>query len=145
MRGPNRPQRRREDAAMASNIRLSGSQSDPRSESDVRINPGNVSQIIAGSNNSVSGGTLGMYYSAAGRTPLQVSGADSSGTDGGDIKTNANGDVFAFWPSEAADALFVAKSTDGGASFTALGANPVKIASTFASFIYRFPADDLRG
>jgi hypothetical protein len=52
------------------------------------------------------------------------------------------GDVFAFWPSENDKKLFVAKSTDGGASFTALGATPVKIADTFSSFLYHIPADE---
>ena len=33
------------------------------------------------------------------QTPLQVSAAETVGTGiGADIKTNANGDVFAFWP-----------------------------------------------
>ena len=77
------------------------------------------------------------------QAPLQVSGAETTGgSDGGDIKTNAYGDVFAFWPSEGNQKLFVAKSSDGGASFTALGANPVKIADTFSSFLYHVPADE---
>ena len=55
------------------------------------------------------------------QAPVQVSGAETTGgSDGGDIKTNTFGDVFAFWPSENDQKLFVAKSTDGGASFTAL-------------------------
>jgi hypothetical protein len=77
------------------------------------------------------------------QAPVQVSGAETTGgSDGGDIKTNTFGDVFAFWPSENDQKLFVAKSTDGGASFTALGATPVKIADTFSSFLYHVPADE---
>jgi hypothetical protein len=77
------------------------------------------------------------------QAPLQVSGAETTGgSDGGDIKANSFGDVFAFWPSENDQKLFVAKSTNGGASFTALGATPVKIADTFSSFLYHVPADE---
>ena len=76
------------------------------------------------------------------QTPLQVSGAETTGgSDGGDIKTNTFGDVFAFWPSESDQKLFVAKSTDGGVSFNALG-GPVEIAATFASFLYHVPSDE---
>ena len=76
------------------------------------------------------------------QTPVQVSGAETTGgSDGGDIKTNTFGDVFAFWPSESDQKLFVAKSTDGGVTFTALG-SPVEIATTFASFLYHVPSDE---
>lgn len=52
------------------------------------------------------------------QTPLQVSGSETTGTAiGGDIKTNANGDVFAFLPDTGSRNLFVAKSTNGGVSF----------------------------
>jgi hypothetical protein len=73
------------------------------------------------------------------QAPVQVSGAETTGgSDGGDIKTNTFGDVFAFWPSEADQKLFVAKSTDGGATF----GTPVQIANTFSSFLYHVPADE---
>lgn len=65
-------------------------------------------------------------------------------TDGGDIKTNGYGDVFAFWPDSGAQTLNVAKSTDGGASFTALGSTPVQIATTNGSFIIQIPAQAVR-
>ena len=59
-------------------------------------------------------------------TPLAVSGSETtSNADGGDIKTNAYGDVFAFWPDAGGQTLRVAKSTDGGLSFTALGMTPI--------------------
>ena len=74
-------------------------------------------------------------------TPVQVSGNETTGSsDGGDIKTNGFGDVFAFWPDTGGSRLFVAKSTDGGASF----GSPVQVASTFGSFQIGVPAQDGR-
>ena len=56
-------------------------------------------------------------------TPLAVSGSETTSTaDGGDIKTNAFGDVFAFWPDAGKQTIRVAKSTDGGSTFSALAA-----------------------
>jgi hypothetical protein len=75
--------------------------------------------------------------SAGWQTPLQVSGAESQGTGiGGDIKTNRDGDVFAFWPTTGNNGIFVAKSTNGGASF----ATPVRIATTFDSYDIGVPS-----
>jgi hypothetical protein len=77
------------------------------------------------------------------QTPLQISGSETTGgSDGGDVKTNSFGDVFAFWPSESDQKLFVAKSTDGGVSFKALGSTPIKIADTFSSFLFHVPSDE---
>src|SRR5262249_15774497 len=59
---------------------------------------------------------------------------------GGDIKTNSAGDVFAFWPDTGSQNLYVAKSTDGGATFGA----PMTIARTFGAFQIAIPADDFR-
>ena len=78
-------------------------------------------------------------------TPLSVSGSETTTTaDGGDIKTNGFGDVFAFWPDAGGQTLRIAKSTDGGATFGALGATPVKIASTNGSFTIKVPAQATR-
>ena len=75
--------------------------------------------------------------SAGWQTPLQVSGAESTGTGiGGDIKTNRDGDVFAFWPTTNNNGIFVAKSTNGGVSF----ATPVRIATTFDSYDIGVPS-----
>jgi hypothetical protein len=75
------------------------------------------------------------------QTPLQVSGAETTGTGiGGDIKTNAYGDVFVFWPDTGSRKLFVAKSTDGGATF----GTPIRIATTFDSFDIGLPAFNSR-
>jgi hypothetical protein len=66
-----------------------------------------------------------------------VSGAETTGTAiGGAVTTNAAGDVFAMWPDTVSRGLRVAKSTDGGASFS----SPVTIATTFAAFDIAVPA-----
>lgn len=72
-------------------------------------------------------------------TPAVVSGADTGDTTGGDIKTNAGGDVFAFWPlapMRATPGIYMAKSTNGGVSF----GSPVKIADTVGSYQIGVPA-----
>ncbi|HKI02267.1 MAG TPA: hypothetical protein VKK31_09820 [Thermoanaerobaculia bacterium] len=71
------------------------------------------------------------------QTPLQVSGAESTGTAiGSDIKTNAFGDVFGFWPTTTNRRVFVTKSTNGGVSFGA----PVQIAQMFDGFDIGVPS-----
>lgn len=71
------------------------------------------------------------------QTPIQVSGAESTGTAiGADVKTNAFGDVFGFWPTTGNKKIFLVKSTNGGASY----ATPVQIATTFGSFDVGVPA-----
>ncbi len=69
--------------------------------------------------------------------PQQISAGETTvGSDGGDVKTNAFGDVYVFWPSENERTLNFAKSTDGGVTYSA----PAKIADTFAFFLYSIPA-----
>ena len=69
--------------------------------------------------------------------PIQVSGAESAGTAiGSDVKTNRMGDVFGAWPATGGQKLFIVKSTNGGASYSA----PVQIASTFDAFEIILPA-----
>jgi hypothetical protein len=52
-------------------------------------------------------------------TPIQVSGAESSGTCiGGDVTTNSAGVVFAFWPTTGNSKIFMVKSTDGGSTYS---------------------------
>ncbi len=71
------------------------------------------------------------------KTPLKVSGTESTGTAiGGDVKTNAAGNVFAFWPTTGNRKVFVAKSTNGGATF----ARPVLIATTFDGYDIGVPS-----
>lgn len=70
-------------------------------------------------------------------TPLQISGAETSGTAlGCDVKTNGAGDVFVFWPATGNRRILASRSTDGGASFGA----PVAIATTWTSYDIGLPA-----
>ncbi len=72
------------------------------------------------------------------QTPIQISGAETTGTGiGGDITTNSFGDVFAFWPDTGSSNLFVRKSTDGGATFPNA---PVQIATTNDSYDIGIPS-----
>jgi hypothetical protein len=58
--------------------------------------------------------------SAGWGSPLQVSGAESTGTAiGCDIKSNSAGDVFVYWPTTTNRRIIVRKSTNGGTSFAA--------------------------
>ncbi len=74
-----------------------------------------------------------------------MSGAETIGTAiGGDVKTNAYGDVFGFWPAtgnqNGNQKIFVVKSTNGGASY----GTPVQIAPTYDAFDIAIPAMDSR-
>ncbi len=53
-------------ATVGGNLRISGAQTTSRSESDIRIDFWNPNRIISGSNNIVSSGRLGIYYSSNG-------------------------------------------------------------------------------
>ncbi len=78
-------------------------------------------------------------------TPQIISGNETTNNaDGGDIKTNAFGEVFCFWPDAGGQTIRVAKSVDGGSSFGALTGDQVKIASTFGSFLIDIPAQAIR-
>ncbi len=75
------------------------------------------------------------------QSPVQISGSETTGTAiGDDVKTNANGDVFGFFPDTGSQRINVVKSTNGGVSFGA----PVRVGSTFASFEFAIPADASR-
>jgi hypothetical protein len=75
------------------------------------------------------------------QAPIQVSGAETTGTGiGGDLKTNSAGVVFATWPDTGGQAIWTARSTNGGASFGA----PARVAGTFGTFDIGIPAIDLR-
>ncbi len=57
---------------------------------------------------------------AWGATPVQVSGAETTGTAiGCDIKTNSAGDVFVFWPTTTNRRIIMRKSTNGGSTWGA--------------------------
>jgi hypothetical protein len=75
--------------------------------------------------------------SAGWGTPIQVSGAETTGTAiGADVKTNASGDVFGFYPDTGSRGIYVVKSTNGGASYSA----PVKIVTTYDSYDIGVPS-----
>ena len=70
-------------------------------------------------------------------TPIKVSGTETTGTAiGSDVKTNANGDVFGFYPDTGSRGIYVVKSTNGGTSYT----TPVKIVTTYDSYDIGVPA-----
>lgn len=70
-------------------------------------------------------------------TPLQVSGAETTGTAiGDDVKTNSAGDVFGFWPDTGGRGIYVVKSTNGGTSYSA----PVRVTTTFDSYDIGVPS-----
>jgi len=63
----------------------------------------------------------------------------SGGTNGSDIKTNARGDVFAFYPRFVDHKLLLAKSTDGGVTFS----SPTVFANTYAAQSIPVPASSV--
>lgn len=74
-------------------------------------------------------------------TPIQVSGSESSGTAiGCDVKTNANGDAFVFWPTTTNRRIVVAKSTNGGTSW----GTPKVIATSFDGYDIGVPSFNSR-
>jgi hypothetical protein len=75
------------------------------------------------------------------QSPLQISGAETTGTGiGADIKSDSAGNVYAFWPDTGSRGIYLAKSTNGGASY----GSPLHIATTFESFQLAIPADNSR-
>ncbi len=70
-------------------------------------------------------------------SPIRVSGSETTGTGiGGDVKANAEGDVFGFWPDTGSRRLIVAKSTDGGTSY----GTPTIIATGYGAFDIGIPS-----
>jgi hypothetical protein len=63
--------------------------------------------------------------------PLQLSGAETTSVGiGADVRTNANGDIFVFWPdADGSQNIVFVRSVNGGATFSA----PQVIATTFAT------------
>jgi hypothetical protein len=73
--------------------------------------------------------------------PIQVSGRETTGTGiGSDVKTNAAGHVFGFWPDTGSRKLYLVRSLNGGASYS----KPITIARLFNSFIIQLPAQSRR-
>jgi hypothetical protein len=74
--------------------------------------------------------------------PLQISRGETVGTGiGGDIKTDAAGNVYAYWPDTGSRKIYFSRSADGGQSFS----KPVAIGSTYQSFQTFIPAQNERG
>jgi hypothetical protein len=75
--------------------------------------------------------------SAGWGTPIKVSLTETTGTAiGSDVKTNSAGDVFGFWPDTGSRGIYVVKSTNGGASYSA----PVRIVTTYDSYDIGVPS-----
>lgn len=73
--------------------------------------------------------------------PLQISGAESTGTAiGCDVRTNSAGDAFVFWPTTGNRRIVVSKSTNGGASWSA----GKVIATTFDGYDIGVPSFNSR-
>ena len=68
---------------------------------------------------------------AAWQAPIQISGGETTGMGiGGDVKSNANGDVYVFWQdADGSRNIYLAKSTDGGSTF----GSPITVAAIKAS------------
>lgn len=70
-------------------------------------------------------------------TPIQVSGAESTGTCiGSDVTSNSAGVVFAFWPTTGNSKIFMVKSTNGGSSYSA----PQQVTTTYDSYDIGVPS-----
>ena len=69
--------------------------------------------------------------------PVQVSQAETSGNGiGGDITTNAAGQVFSFWPDPGSQGIYVAKSVNGGQNFSI----PTRVVKTYGSYEFQVPS-----
>jgi hypothetical protein len=80
---------------------------------------------------------IGRRTAAGWQAPVQVSGAESTGTAiGCDVKTNSAGDVFAFWPTTGNRRMVVRKSTTGGASWSPA----VVVATTYDGYDIGVPS-----
>jgi Neuraminidase (sialidase) len=70
-------------------------------------------------------------------TPIQVTGAESTGTAiGCSLGSNANGDAFVFWPTTGNSKIVMSKSTNGGTSW----GTPKVIATTKDSYDIGVPS-----
>src|SRR5262249_4126123 len=103
------------------NVNLSGAHDNPHSESDIRINPNNPKQIIAGCNN-IGNNRQGQFFSADGgaawgKTTLPLLSADSLHSDA-TVDWTSDGTAWATTIGINADSTVLQmrayKSTDGG-------------------------------
>lgn len=107
------------------NIRISGNNNTPRSESDIRINANNPQQIIAASNN-IGDGHQAQFFSnnggsTWGQTVLELLKADSLHSDptvDWDSKGNAWATTMGINATSTVMQMRAYKSTDGGKTWT---------------------------
>jgi len=111
-------------ATVGANTRISGAQTSPRSESDIRINFWNPSKIIAASNAIVSGGAQAQFYSSDGgatwgQTSLPFFSTDSFHSDP-TVDWTSDGTAWATTIGIKGNTLKMRAytSTDGGATWT---------------------------
>jgi len=111
-------------ATPGTNVRSSGAQTAPRSESDIRINYWNPSKIIAASNNIASSGTQGEYYSTDGgvtwgQTSLPLASGDSFHSDP-TVDWSSDGTAWSTTMGINGNTLKVQsyRSSNGGATWT---------------------------
>jgi hypothetical protein len=111
-------------AAVGTNVRTSGAQTSARSESDVRINFLNPTQIIAASNNISASGTQAQFYSTNGgltwgQSSLPLTSTDSFHSDPA-VDWTSDGTAWSVTLGIKGNTLKVRayKSTTGGATWT---------------------------
>lgn len=115
----------RKSITLSPNLRISGPQTSPRSESDIRINFWNPSKVIAASNNILGNGRLAQFYSSDGGTtwgqtqlPL-INGAVLEGDPAVDWTSDGTAWATALGIVNSMTNIQIQafKSTDGGATW----------------------------
>jgi len=108
---------------MATNVRLSGAQTSPRSEADIRFNYGDLTKIIAASNSISAGGAQSQFFSTDGggswsQTTLPLVSGDNFHSDPA-VDWTSDGTAWAFTLgiSAGGNALRSYRSTDNGATW----------------------------
>ena len=109
---------------MANNVRLSGSQTSPRSEADIRVKFNDPTKIIAASNSISAAGTQAQFFSSDGggswnQTTLPLASGDNFHSDPA-VDWTSDGTAWAFTLgiSATGNALRSYRSTDNGATWT---------------------------
>src|SRR5262249_19891001 len=114
------------DSTVGANVRVSGSATNPRSESDIRIDFWNPTRIIGSSNNIGGSGRQSPFYSPntpapRGPTTLALVTADAFHSDP-TVEWTSNGDAWATTiginSSGTVLKMRAYRSTDGGANWT---------------------------
>jgi hypothetical protein len=109
---------------MATNVRLSGAQTSPRSEADIRLNYTDPTKIIAASNSISAAGTQAQFFSSDSgvtwkQTILPLASGDNLHSDPA-VDWTSDGTAWALTLGIGAggNALRSYRSTDGGATWT---------------------------